>query len=212
MELYVPSLIPYFINMCYLDSVSTHIDENNTYAKIKTIVGSATKVNLNYKILEDIAEQMVYTTSIKVQSFKDYCEIILDTTITNKNTENNVVEAMYFENNRWNAFEIDETMLIIIYTDKYGKYYVESEEYDNNDDAIMSYSYENNFISNSNNNIEYWDKLMDVQNNTKQKIYDSHMYLEENEKYDQYTGYFASNNYLEYISSESSDSTDSNDE
>jgi hypothetical protein len=183
----MPILIPYVINMCY----------------IKNLFGFATKVNLQYKILEEIAEQMVYSISEKVHSIDEYCE-----KIGNKHN----VEVFFFEDNHWKSFEIDNFMLIIIYIEKYNKYYVESEEYDNNDDTLMSYSYENHFISNS--NIEYWDNLMEVDNNAKQKIYDCHRYLEKNEKYDQYTGYFASNNYLEYISSESSDSTlsDSNDD
>lgn len=160
----MPILIPYFINMCYF--------VNGCNQHIKNIVGCATKVNLNYKILEDIAEQMVYSTSEKVQSIYEYCEI-----------SNKEIEALYFENNRWNAFEIDNTILIIIYTEKYNKYYVQSEEECDNDNnetnTIMSYSHENqnNFLNHD------FEDLMNLHNNAKEKIYETHMFLcfEENE-------------------------------
>jgi hypothetical protein len=187
MDFNMPILIPYVINMCY----------------IKNLFGFATKVNLQYKILEEIAEHMVYSISEKVHSIQEYCEKI-------GNTQN--VEVFFFEDNCWKSFEIDNFMLIIIYIEKYNKYYVESEEYDNNDEMIMSYSNNSSIISIS-SNTDYWDNLMNLHNNAKQKIYESHMCLQENDKYDmQYNGYFDScNNYLEYISSEST-STDSNDE
>lgn len=145
MEFDIPVLIPYVINMCYM----------------KSIYGCATKVNLKYKILEEIAEQMVYSISEKVQSIHEYCE---------KLGKKGSIEVFCFENNSWKTFEIDNTMLIIIYIEKYNHYYVESEEYneseDEDDDDSLSYSTCENTLL-----------LMNLHNEAKQKIYECHIKL-----------------------------------
>ena len=142
----MPGLIPYVINMCCM----------------KNIYGFAVKVNLNYKILEEIAEQMVFSISDKLQSIDEYIEKI-------GNHKN--VEVVYFEHNRWNHFDIDQHMLIILYTEKYNNYYVESEECeDEHEDELLSYSYENE-------NTSHWKTLLEMHNEEKQRIYERHLHL-----------------------------------
>ena len=156
MESNMPILIPYVINMCY----------------IKSLYGCATKVNLKYKILEEISEQMVYSISEKVQSIYDYCEKV--------GKEKDNIEVFIFENNRWKTFEIDNNMLIIIYTEKYNNYHVESEEYDDTEynecdkdneslSTTTSCSYEDRFKDNI--------ILMNLHNEARQKIYQCHLTL-----------------------------------
>lgn len=164
MESNIPILIPYVINMCY----------------IKSLYGCATKINLKYKILEEIAEHMVYSISEKVQSIYDYSE---------KVGKKETIEVFIFENNRWKTFEIDNNMLIIIYTEKYNNYHVESEEYyDTDDDESLSTScsYEDTL----NDNII----LMNLHNEARQKIYQCHLTLCHENEYEYYISSTTSDN------------------
>jgi len=101
-------------------------DENSTSSRTHKMSGTLGEENWEIELLEELASYLVYTSDLKIQCLSEFTK-----------KQNKKIHIQIYKEIDWYSYDINEKLLMKIYSKKYNEYHIESE-YEITDWAISS--------------------------------------------------------------------------